>query len=232
MLSDQQIERYSRQIILPQVGGKGQEKLLRARVLVHATGPLHTAALHYLAAAGVGTLGVFTDANDTVLSALAGTQEQERFDIFPRLNPDCSIMRHMGEEEQDQQQLVSAYDLVLSDSTTLHDACYATRRPFLYASVSEKEATLGVYRGYEPDAPCLRCLPVVQAVGSGTSLFVEIAALFLGAQVATEALKHVLSLSRLSTTKLLHFRLPSFECREEVLEKFQHCAVCARPTDF
>ena len=70
MLADEQIERYSRQIILPQVGGKGQEKLLRARVLVNGTGLLQEIALLYLAAVGIGTLGVLTDEEASLFSAL------------------------------------------------------------------------------------------------------------------------------------------------------------------
>jgi molybdopterin/thiamine biosynthesis adenylyltransferase len=232
MLSDQQIERYSRQIILPEVGGKGQEKLLRARVLVQAQGPLHTAALHYLAAAGVGTLGVFTDTNDDVLTALAASQEQERFCLFPRLNPDCSVVRHTVEEVDSPQQLVRDYDLVLSDSTSFHDACYANRRPFLYATVSDEEATLIAYRGYEPDAPCLHCTPIPQTVRAATSPLAEVAAFFVGAQVATEGLKHLLSLARVPITKRLHFHFPTFECREEIVEKSQQCSVCAQPPHF
>jgi adenylyltransferase/sulfurtransferase len=130
MLSDEQIERYSRQIILPQVGGKGQERLLRARVLVRANGPLHT-AVHYLAAAGVGTLGVFADSRDTLLTALAGSRKQAAsFHVLPCLNPDCSIVLHSAEDTKSPHQLVQAYDCVLSDSASLHDVCYATRRPF------------------------------------------------------------------------------------------------------
>ena len=82
MLSDSQIERYSRQIILPQVGGKGQEKLLRARVLVNGNEPLQTAALLYLAAAGVGTIGVIANDSSPVLSAFA-PKHRRRLSALP-----------------------------------------------------------------------------------------------------------------------------------------------------
>src|SRR5260221_816411 len=164
MLSDEQIERYSRQIILPQVGGKGQEKLLRARVLVQATGPLHAAAVHYLAAAGVGTLGVFADTRDALLVALAASQQPTTsFHVLSRLNPDCSIALHSAEDTKSPHQLVQSYDCVLSDYPMLHDACYAVRRPFLYASLSDEEASLMVCPGYELDSPCLRCVLTPEA---------------------------------------------------------------------
>src|SRR5215470_16500567 len=120
MLSDEQIERYSRQIILPQVGGKGQEKLLRARVLVQAHGPLHTAAVHYLAAAGVGVLGVFADTQDALLPALAASQQPaSSFHVLSCLNPDCAIALHSAEDMKSPQQFVHSYDCVLSDSPAL-----------------------------------------------------------------------------------------------------------------
>ncbi|NOT53159.1 MAG: hypothetical protein HOP18_01000, partial [Deltaproteobacteria bacterium] len=68
MLTDDQIERYSRQIILPQVGGKGQEQLLRARVLLNGTGPLQETAVVYLAAVGIGTIGILADEQAELLS--------------------------------------------------------------------------------------------------------------------------------------------------------------------
>jgi adenylyltransferase/sulfurtransferase len=227
MLSDEQIERYSRQIILPQVGGKGQEKLLRARVFVSACGPLQTSALHYLAAAGVGTLGVFSQSQDSLLTALAPPREQNPFHIFTRLNPDCTVRLHAREEARASQQFVQPYDLILSDSDFLHDACYVECRPFLYASVLENEACLVTCRGYEPDAPCLRCVPSMLAQSlAGPSLFSEIVALFMGAHLATEAIKQLLNLSLSSGVRLLRFRFPDFYSTEEIVKKSANCLLC------
>src|SRR5215510_6691133 len=94
MLSDEQIERYSRQIILPQVGGKGQEKLLRARVLVSGSGPLQEEALFYLTAVGIGTIGVIADAPFSLFSVLAPNREDALSSVLQRLNPDCTIVPH------------------------------------------------------------------------------------------------------------------------------------------
>src|SRR5919204_1481442 len=109
MLSDSQIERYSRQIILPQVGGKGQEKLLRARVLVNGNGPLQTTALFYLAAAGVGTIGVLASAPFFVFSALAANQKEALVNVLTRLNPDCVVAVHSTEDGVHPEQLVQGY---------------------------------------------------------------------------------------------------------------------------
>jgi len=227
MLSDEQIERYSRQIILPQVGGKGQEKLLHARVLVQANGPLHTAAVHYLAATGVGTLGVFADTRDALLAALATSQKQAAsFHVLSCLNPDCSIALHFAEDTKSLHQLVQSYDCVLSDSSSLHDVCYAARRPFLYASLSDEEASLMVCRGYELDSPCLRCVSTPEPRPLRASPLTEIAALFIGAQLATEAIKLLLVLPSPPETKLLRFHLPTFTCSAETVKKSSHCTVC------
>src|SRR5713226_4653134 len=158
MLSDSQIERYSRQIILPQVGGKGQEKLLRARVLVNGSGSLQTSALLYLAAAGVGTLGVIANDSDAVFSAFAPDQRDIVSAALPRLNPDCTVVIHKATDASDPKQVVTDYELVLSAPGPLHDICYASRRPFLCAQVSAVDAWLFLCTGYEPDRPCLRCL--------------------------------------------------------------------------
>src|SRR5437899_11749184 len=109
MLSDSQIERYSRQIILPQVGGKGQEKLLRARVLVNGSGPLQTSALLYLAAAGVGTIGVIADDSCTVLSAFAPDQRDTVSTALTCLNPDCTVVIHRDRDAADHEQVVKEY---------------------------------------------------------------------------------------------------------------------------
>ncbi|HKA55520.1 MAG TPA: ThiF family adenylyltransferase, partial [Candidatus Binatia bacterium] len=142
MLSDSQIERYSRQIILPQVGGKGQEKLLRARVLVHGSGPLQTAALLYLAAAGVGTLGVIAGDSSPVLSAFALDQKDTTSAALTRLNPDCTVVIHEAMTCPGPEQIVQGYDLVLSPPGPLHETCYTLRRPFLCAQVSAAGAWL------------------------------------------------------------------------------------------
>lgn len=224
MLSDEQIERYSRQIILPQVGGKGQEKLLHARILVSAAGSLQTAVLHYLAASGVGTLGVVARGESSLLNALASPQESSPFSILTRLNPDCSLVFHSGEQAP-LGRLVQDYDLILSDTAALHDACYTARRPFFYVSLTEEEARLVECRGYEPNAPCLRCLSLPPPQLSSSPLF-DIAALFMGAQLATEAIKQIVRLPSSLKTKVLHFHWMTCSFTEDFVTKSPTCSLC------
>jgi molybdopterin-synthase adenylyltransferase len=226
MLSDLQIERYSRQIILPQVGGKGQEKLLRARVLVNGSGPLQTAALLYLAAAGVGTIGVIVDDSSPVLSALAPDQKDTVSAALTRLNPDCTVVIHGAMDPAGPEQIVQGYDLVLSPPGPLHDVCYALRRPFLCAQVSAVDTWLFLCTGYEPDSPCLRCLPhPLCEERTDTPL---LAPLFLGTLQATEAIKLMLGLPRSSTGKLLHCQFPTLHFSERPVRKDPQCNLCGR----
>jgi adenylyltransferase/sulfurtransferase len=225
VLSDEQIERYSRQIILPQIGGKGQEKLLRARVLVHTQGLLSTAALHYLAAAGIGKIGVFAEAQEGLLAALASHQERDPVSVLTCLNPDCVLITHTVEEARTPCLLVQEYDLVIADSDLLHDACCETQRPFLYASLSHQEGRLIVCRGYEAASPCLRCASIFCAPGSPSSPLAKLGALFMGAHLVTEAIKQLLDLPCSPGTTLLRFDFLTFTCTEEPVQKSAVCPI-------
>ena len=258
MLSDAQIERYSRQIILPQVGGKGQEKILRSRVLVHTDGLLEAAALLYLAAAGVGTIGVVRSQSvpsvtpGTVFPALAedasesdqGEQDGQDVQIktLRRLNPDCTIITHTeGDDEKadlQPERLVQHYDLVLGATAVLHDACYVARKPFIWAHVvaghADQQAYLLVCRGDKADWPCLRCLSSDSPVSDllygeptrGAESTDAVAALFMGAQQTTEALKVIVAADQESVPKLLQCTFPAFHFTEHAVEKDPLCSLC------
>jgi adenylyltransferase/sulfurtransferase len=224
MLSDEQIERYSRQIILPQVGGKGQEQLLRSRVLVNSNSTIHIAALHYLAAAGVGTIGIVTSAPSPLWAALEASSSQDPFQVLARLNPDCKIIMYAEKELRSPHQFVKNYDIVLADTDLLHDACWAAKRSFLYASVSAEEAYLMHCCGDAPETACLRCTSFSPTVQQQTDKpLMEIWALFIGAHLATEAIKHLLALPCLARGTALRFQTPILGCIEETVEKSNNC---------
>ncbi len=248
MLEDVQIERYSRQIILPQVGGKGQEKLLRGQVYVDGDGLLTAAALFYLAAAGVGTIGMARAKAAPVFSALVeqslGPDEQSVAHILRRLNPDCTIVTHTDEDEQPSHH----YDLVLATTDALHDGWYARHKPFVWGAASGEGARLFVSRGDRAGRPCLRCLSPERvngpsnrqalgkeetcpaSAGRGRTRFLfSPYALFLGTQLVTEALKIILQPEAESPPKLLAYTFPAFHCTEQTVEKNPHCPVCSTP---
>jgi molybdopterin-synthase adenylyltransferase len=180
MLGPDELERYARHIVLRDVGGPGQAALKRARVLTIGAGGLGAPALLYLAAAGVGTLGVIDD--DTV--ALSNLQRQvihgtpeigdPKVDsaaaAIRRLNPHVSVETHAARlDAGNALDLIGRYDIVAdgSDNFTtrylVSDACYLAKKPLVTAAVGVFDGTLTTIRAHErgPDGkpnPTYRCL--------------------------------------------------------------------------
>jgi len=180
MLTADELERYARHIVLREVGGPGQAALGRARVLVVGAGGLGAPALLYLAAAGVGTLGVVDD--DTVsLSNLQRQVIHATPDIgrpkvesaaatIARLNPHVRVETHaLRLEEGNARDLVARYDLVADGSDNfatrylVSDACFHEKKPLVTAAVGIFDGTLTTIRAHERGKdgrpnPTYRCL--------------------------------------------------------------------------
>jgi len=180
MLSPEELERYARHIVLREVGGPGQNALKHARVLVIGAGGLGAPALLYLAAAGVGTLGVVDD--DTVsLSNLQRQVIHATADVgvpkvetaaatIRRLNPHVNVELHpMRLTAANALDLLGRYDLIAdgSDNFTtrylVSDACFFAKRPLVTAAVGTFDGTLTTIRAHEQSAdgtpnPTYRCL--------------------------------------------------------------------------
>jgi molybdopterin-synthase adenylyltransferase len=179
MLDAQELERYARHIVLREVGGPGQAKLKAARVLVVGAGGLGAPVLLYLAAAGVGTLGVIDD--DTV--SLSNLQRQVIFgtdDIgkrkvdgaeatIARLNPHVAVEAHMARlNAANAIDLISKYDIVADGSDNfatrylVSDACYFAKKPLVTAAVGTFDGSLTTIRAHETRGgvrnPTYRCL--------------------------------------------------------------------------
>jgi molybdopterin/thiamine biosynthesis adenylyltransferase len=180
MLNSDELERYARHIVLREVGGPGQAALKRARVLVIGAGGLGAPVLLYLAAAGVGTLGIIDD--DTVAlsnlqrQVIHGTPEigdrkvESAAAAIGRLNPHVAVETHAVRLVADNAlALVEQYDLVADGSDNfstrylVSDACYFARRPLVTAAVGSFDGTLTTIRAHERAAggapnPTYRCL--------------------------------------------------------------------------
>lgn len=180
MFSAEELERYARHIVLREVGGPGQQKLKVARVLVIGAGGLGAPLLLYLAAAGVGTIGIVDD--DGV--ALSNLQRQvihrtEDVDVLKtesaanairRLNPHVEVVSHVTRlTAANARDLVAAYDIVADGSDNfatryaVSDACFHEGKPLVTAAVGTFDATLTTLRPHERDAegrpnPTYRCL--------------------------------------------------------------------------
>jgi adenylyltransferase/sulfurtransferase len=180
MLTADELERYARHIVLRDVGGPGQAALRGARVLVIGAGGLGAPVLLYLAAAGVGTLGVVDD--DTV--ALSNLQRQvihatpdigvPKVDsaaaVIAKLNPHVAVERHnIRLTAQNALKLIGSYDIVADGSDNfatrylVSDACYFVRKPLVTAALGMFDGTLTTIRAHERGAggkpnPTYRCL--------------------------------------------------------------------------
>jgi adenylyltransferase/sulfurtransferase len=179
--TDQQIDRYARHLVLPEIGEEGQARLLDAKVLVIGAGGLGSPLLLYLAAAGVGTLGVVDD--DAV--DLSNLQRQVLHDTssigtpkvesarrrLAEVNPEISVQAHAERLTKDNAlQVISAYDLVADGSDNfatrylVNDACYLARRPLVSAAIMRFDGQLSTYKAFLREAgqpethPCYRCL--------------------------------------------------------------------------
>jgi len=165
-LSLEELERYARHIVLPEIGGAGQQRLKRARVLVIGAGGLGAPMLQYLGAAGVGTLGIVDD--DTV--SLSNLQRQVIHDTasvgkskldsakvaIERINPNVGVDLHnLRIDSGNATALVAQYDVVADGSDNFDtryavaDACAAERRPLVHASVGRFDGQLTVLKPYE-----------------------------------------------------------------------------------
>jgi molybdopterin-synthase adenylyltransferase len=174
ILSDDQLDRYARQIVLKEIGGEGQKRLLAARVALVGAGGIGAPAIQYLAAAGVGSLRVIDDDRVTLdnlqRQILFGTADIGRpkaevsREAAARLNPD---LRFEGMRERLGAKNVAALlkdvDVVLDGSDNfatrliVSDHCTRACIPLVSAAIGQFQAQIGTFRGWEPDRPCYRC---------------------------------------------------------------------------
>jgi len=227
-LSDAQFERYARHLVLEEVGEEGQQKLLQSRVLVVGAGGLGSPLLLYLAAAGVGTLGIAD--NDTVdLSNLQrqivhatesiGTAKVESARrTLAHINPEVTIETHAVRlDDKNAAALVGAYDIVADGSDNfatrylLNDICYRLGKPLVGAALSPFDGQLSTFKAYlGPPHPCYRCLfreapPPDSVPRCETAGILGAIAGVMGTLQATEVLKELLGLGEsLSGTLLVY----------------------------
>ena len=244
-LSDTERSRYARHLVLAEIGVAGQERLKAARVLVVGAGGLGSPAALYLAAAGVGTLGLL-DADAVELSNL---QRQILFDTsligqpkaaagaaqLSRLNPDIRVIAHQLQlRAANALELIGAYDLVLDGTDRLatryvvNDACVLLRRALVSAAIHRFEGQLFTYlpgRG-----PCYRCLFAQASDGMvancATAGVLGVLPGVIGALQATEALKVITGIGAPLLGRLLTYDALDMRFSEFHLQRRPQCAVC------
>jgi molybdopterin-synthase adenylyltransferase len=257
-LSDDQVERYARHLILREVGGAGQKKLIDARVLIVGAGGLGSPALLYLSAAGIGTIGV-VDADHVALSNLQRqiahtTQDIGRLkvesasDHARAINPDTHINRHATRiGASNALELVKNYDIVLDGSDNfatrflVNDACYLGGRTLVSAAVGQFDGQLAVFKAHERHNgshvyPCYRCLypeaPPPGTVPSCTEAGI-LGALtgVMGTLQALEALKEILQIGETMAGRLTLYDGLGATFRTVRVKPDPDCALCgSKPT--
>ncbi len=185
-LTDNQLERYARHIVLKEIGGTGQQKLLASKVLVIGAGGLGSACLQYLAAAGVGTIGIVDD-DEVGLSnlqrqtihatdAIGILKVDSAAAALARINTDVNVIKHVLRlDEKSAASLIEDYDIVVDGCDNfatrfaVADACQMYKKPLVSAAVGPFEGQLATFKGYLPDMPCYRCfVPEAPARAEGS----------------------------------------------------------------
>ena len=233
-LTDEQLERYSRHIILKEVGAKGQKKLLNAKVLIIGAGGLGAPAAMYLAAAGVGTIGI-VDADEVDLSNLQrqiihGTADvgkpkvQSAKETMNAMNPDVEVKTyHMFVDSTNIRELIREYDFIIDGTDNfpakflINDACVIEKKPFSHAGIIRFKGQLMTY--VPGEGPCYRCVfknPPPKAMGG-----------VIGSLQAMEAVKYIIGVGNLLTGYLLTYDALTMEFHKIKLPADTHkCPVC------
>lgn len=254
--SDSEIERYARHLVLPEIGEAGQAKLLESRVLVIGAGGLGSPLLLYLAAAGVGTLGILDD--DTVdlsnlqrqvihgEAELGAAKVESAARRLREINPGVALEPHRQRlRAGNALDLVSRYDLVCDGSDNFatrflaNDACHLAGRTLVTAAIMRFDGqltTIKAHQGHGPDGdanPCYRCLfgeqPEVDPKQSCADVGVLGAlAGTMGALQAVEAVKELLGIGRSLAGRLLLYDALETGFRTVRAKADPDCPLCGR----
>ena len=246
---ESQIERYARHIILQEVGGHGQAKLLDSSVLVVGAGGLGSPLLLYLAAAGVGTLGIVDDDRVSLsnlqrqvihTSDALGTPKVESAERAIRaINPDVTVITH--EERltaENAMDLISTYDLVADGSDNfetrflINDACYLARTTLVSAAILRFDGQLSTFKAYEGEGhPCYRCIfreppppGLIPSCAEGGILGAVAGS--MGSLQSTEVLKELLGIGESLSGTLIIYDALSATFRNVRVKPDPTCPLC------
>ena len=241
-------ERYLRNIILPEIGKEGQEKLLKAKVLVIGVGGLGSPAIYYLAAAGVGNIGIIDDDvvelsnlqrqiihNQTDLGKRKVESAKEKINL---LSDDVKITTYpIRINQKNLAELVQDYDFIL-DATdnfpsrfTINQVCHNQQKTLIFAAVKGFLGQISTFKSYKKNNPCYCCFNA-NIVGEEFSLPLSekgilgaVAGTVGGMQAAT-TIKEILGIGESLIGKILVFDFLKNEFRKVSLKKNINCAVC------
>ena len=244
--SEEQVTRYSRHILLPEVGGKGQQKIGQARVLIVGAGGLGSPVAFYLAAAGVGTIGVI-DGDVVDLSNLQRQVIHQTGDIgrpkvdsakakILALNPNVAVETHeMRLTAENALDIIGRYDIVVDGVDTfpakflINDACFFARKPLVHGGILRFDGR--VFTILPGKSACYRCV-FKQPPPSGLVASCQEAGVIgalagvIGTIQGTEVLKLILGRGHLLTDRLLDYDARQTRFREIKIAKNPQCPLC------
>jgi len=248
VLSDSELLRYSRQMMLPEIDARGQQKLAEARVLIIGIGGLGSSASMYLAAGGVGHL-VLVDYDKVDLSNLQRQIVHSTADIgrpkvesaratLAALNPEITIttINHMLDEKELEREAAAA-DVVIDASDNfntrfaINSASVKTRTPLVSAAAIRFEAQISVFNPTHPDSPCYQCLYGKGAEVDQTCTANGVIAPLLGiigSMQALEAMKLIMGIGNTLEGRLLLFDAMTMEWHSAKLPRDPDCPVCGK----
>jgi molybdopterin/thiamine biosynthesis adenylyltransferase len=246
-LTDSQLDRYARHIVLREIGGAGQKKLLGAHVAVVGAGGIGSPALQYLAAAGVGALTIID--NDIV--ALSNLQRQTLYRtsetgmpkveaaaaFIEALDPDILVApRSERLTAKNAQDMLAGADVILDGcdnfGTRLLVSDTATRLhiPLVSAAVAEFEGQIGVYRGWAKDQPCYRCLvgtdPDLPERSCAEQGVLGAMAGIVGSLAALEVIRLITGFGAPQSGKLFRIDALTMRMRSATVRKDPKCPAC------
>ena len=246
-LSDEDLTRFARHIVLKEIGGAGQARLRGSHVAVIGAGGIGSPALQYLVAAGIGRIAIVDD--DAV--DLSNLQRQTVFGIgdigtgkadaaataLARIDPGVAVERRAVRiGAANAREIIAGADVVLDGTDNfatrlaVADAALALRIPLVSAAVAQFEGQLAVYRGWEPDKPCYRCFVGADPDREGVSC-ADIGVLgamagVMGSLAALEAIRAIVPFGDDSAGKLLLADALSLRFRMIKLPKDPACPAC------
>ena len=242
----EQLIRYSRHFLLPEVGEEGQAKLLQAKVLMIGAGGLGSPSAYYLAAAGVGTIGIIDNdvvdisnlqrqilhANDRV--GMAKVESAKK--TLEALNPDVKVVPyHAKLTSENIMEIIKDYDLVVDGCDNfptrylVNDACVLTGKPNVHGSIFQFEGQATVF--YPGKGPCYRCLypeppPAELAPSCAEAGVLGVLPGLIGVIEALEAVKIILAKGETLVGRLLHFNTLTMEVNTLKLRRDPNCPMC------
>ena len=245
--SEEQIHRYSRQIILPGIGGKGQRKLQEAKVFVMGAGGLGSPAALYLAAAGVGTIGL-ADSDVVELHNLQRQILHRTVDVgLPKvesgkrtlesLNPEVKVETYPERiTSANIRKIIAGYDLALDGSDNfptrflMNDACYFEKKTLISGAILRFDGQLSTFKPHA-GGPCYRCLfPEPPPAGTVPSCqeagVLGAVAGIIGVLQANEALKEILGHGESMAGRFLMFNALNLSFHDVKIQKNPNCLLC------